>query len=292
MSDELRKETGAQRGSRHQDSDAEKIRERMGRIGHKVLILSGKGGVGKSTVAVNLAMTLFTEGKRVGLMDADIHGPSISEILRVKGRPAGRADGTIFPVEYERNFKVISTAFFLRNSDEAVIWRGPLKMTLIKQFLRDVDWGELDFLIIDSPPGTGDEPLSVAQLVGQADGAIIVTTPQEVALADVRRCINFCREVGVSVLGVIENMSGFICPECGHRTDIFKAGGGERMARMLGIRFLGKIPIEPDIVEACDSGEPYVKRFRASETAKIFAEISEMLFPSECLSQQGRRSAK
>ena len=168
------------------------------------------------------------------------------------------------------NLKVMSIGFMLDNEDDALIWRGPMKNQVIKQFLKDVDWGELDFLIVDSPPGTGDEPLSVIQMIEDADGAVIVTTPQRVAISDVRKGINFCRKLELPIIGVIENMSGFACPKCGEITDIFKSGGAEIMAKEMKVPFLGKIPIDPQIVEACDSGKPYIKYFSETNASKAF----------------------
>jgi len=251
-------------------AEQEQIRRRVKQIKHRILVLSGKGGVGKSTVAVNLAMSLALAGKTVGLLDVDIHGPSIPKILGLEGRTVQATGQGIIPVEMAENFKVMSIGFMLPGNNDAVIWRGPMKYQMIKQFLKDVEWGSLDFLIIDSPPGTGDEPLSVVQLLENADGAIIVTTPQEVALNDVRKGITFCRTLNLPVLGVLENMSGFVCPECGQKTDIFKSGGGEQMAKQMNVPFLGRIPIDPQIVQACDSGQPYVQRYAQSQTAKAF----------------------
>jgi len=250
--------------------EQDQIRTRMDQIKHKILVLSGKGGVGKSTVAVNLAVSLALTGKKVGLLDIDIHGPSIPKILNLEGNNLQTAEDMILPVEMLDNLKVISMGFLLRGSSDAVIWRGPMKYQMIKQFLRDVQWGTLDFLIVDSPPGTGDEPLSIVQLLENADGAIIVTTPQEVALSDVRKCITFCRQLNLPALGVLENMSGFICPKCGEKTDIFKSGGGEKMAEEMSVPFLGRIPIDPAIVEACDSGKPYIQQYKDSQTALAF----------------------
>jgi len=254
-------------------AEQEEIRKRVKQIKHQILVLSGKGGVGKSTVAVNLATSLSLSGKRVGLLDIDIHGPSIPKILNLEGKAIQAIGDTILPVEVTENLKVMSIGFLLRGSDDAVIWRGPMKYQMIKQFLKDVQWGMLDFLIIDSPPGTGDEPLSVVQLLENADGAIIVTTPQEVALSDVRKCITFCRNLKLPVLGVLENMSGFVCPKCGERTDIFKSGGGREMANQMNIPFLGRIPIDPQIVHACDSGQPYIRYYANSEAAKAFKPV-------------------
>lgn len=255
-------------------TEQEQIRKRVKQISHQILVLSGKGGVGKSTVAVNLAVSLALAGKKVGLLDIDIHGPSIPKILNLEGETIKAAGDIILPVEMLENLKVMSIGFLLRESSDAVIWRGPMKYQMIKQFLKDVDWGNLDFLIVDSPPGTGDEPLSIVQLLENADGAIIVTTPQEVALSDVRKCITFCRQLNLPVLGVLENMSGFVCPMCGQKTDVFKSGGGEIMANEMHVRFLGRIPIDPQIVQACDSGRPFVYHYNQTETAKAFEKIS------------------
>jgi len=254
-------------------AEQEQIRQRIKQIKHQILILSGKGGVGKSTVAVNLAVSLAIAGRKVGLLDIDIHGPSIPKILNLEGKTIQAVEDVILPVEMAKNLKVMSIGFLLRGSSDAVIWRGPMKYQMIKQFLKDVQWGNLDFPIVDSPPGTGDEPLSVVQLLEKADGAIIVTTPQEVALSDVRKCITFCRNLNLPVLGVLENMSGFVCPRCGERTDVFKSGGGEIMANEMHVRFLGRIPIDPQIVEACDSGRPFVYHYKQSQTAKAFEKI-------------------
>jgi len=248
--------------------------ERLDVIEHKLLVLSGKGGVGKSTVAVNLAVALAAAGKKVGLLDIDIHGPSIPTLLGVEGMPVGGTDKALHPFAIGENLRVMSIGFLLRDSDDAVIWRGPMKYNVIKQFLGDVEWGPLDYLVVDSPPGTGDEPLTVAQLISDADGAIIVTTPQPLALSDVRKCITFCRQLSLPVLGVIENMSGFVCPNCGERTDIFKTGGGEEMAGDMGVPFLGRVPLDPAIVSAGDDGMPFVANFPETETGRIFASIA------------------
>ena len=251
-------------------AEQEQIRQKVKRIKHRILVLSGKGGVGKSTVAANLAVSLALSGKSVGLLDIDIHGPSIPKILNLEGRTMQAAGETILPIEMTENLKVMSIGFLLRSSDDAVIWRGPMKYQVIKQFLKDVNWGNLDFLIVDSPPGTGDEPLSIVQLLENADGAVVVTTPQEVALSDVRKCITFCRNLKLPVIGVLENMSGFVCPKCGQRTDVFKSGGGEIMAKQMGVPFLGRIPIDPQIVQSCDSGKPFLYHYNQSQTAKAF----------------------
>ena len=239
------------------DQREQLIKENMERIKHKIIVLSGKGGVGKSTVAVNLAVSLAARGLNVGLMDVDIHGPSVPKLLGLDGVMALGAGKQLYPVKYSDNLKVMSVGFLMEDADEAVVWRGSLKMRLIKQFLTDVVWGDLDYLIVDSPPGTGDEPLSVCQLIPEPDGAVIVTTPQDVALSDVRKSVTFCNQLKLNIIGVIENMSTFVCPHCGGTTDIFKSGGGEAMAEDMGVSFLGKIPLEAQIVHSGDSGDPF-----------------------------------
>lgn len=231
----------------------EKLQARLSRIRRKVIVLSGKGGVGKSTVAVSLAVALARAGKRTGLLDADIHGPSVPVMLGLEGEKLRNSDEGLLPVERD-GLKVVSLGFLLRKQDEAVIWRGPMKAALLEQFLRDVAWGDLDYLIVDSPPGTGDEPLSICQLLGNLDGAVIVTTPQRVAEADVRKSITFCRELQVPVLGVVENMGKFVCPKCGQAVEILPAGGGRRIAAGMEVPFLGSIPLDPAIAESCDRG--------------------------------------
>ena len=254
------------------DLEQDQIRHRMSQIKHKILVLSGKGGVGKSTVAANLAVSLSLAGKSVGLLDIDIHGPSIPKILNLEDKTLTGIGDAVMPVSVSANLIVMSIGFMLQGQDNPVIWRGPMKYQMIKQFLKDVQWGQLDYLIIDSPPGTGDEPLSVIQLLEKPDGAVIVTTPQQLALSDVRKGVSFCRSLNLPVIGVIENMSGFVCPKCGEKTDIFKSGGGEDMALEMNIPFLGRIPIDPKIVHACDSGEPYVRQYSKSQSAQSFNE--------------------
>ena len=255
-------------------AERQQLQSRLCRIRHKIVVLSGKGGVGKSTVAVNLAAALQLAHKRVGLLDTDLHGPSVPTMLGLEGRnPQANLDGML-PIEWA-GLKVMSLGFLLPNQDEAVIWRGPLKMSAIKQFLQDVVWGDLDYLIIDSPPGTGDEPLSVCQLIGKLDGAVIVTTPQKVAAVDVRKSISFCRALNVPVLGVVENMSGFVCPKCGEVTPILRTGGGQTLASEMQVPFLGSIPLDPKIAEASDNGLAFVRSFAASPTAEIMHKILE-----------------
>ncbi|HQL50392.1 MAG TPA: Mrp/NBP35 family ATP-binding protein [Kiritimatiellia bacterium] len=252
--------------------DDAKLKARLNRIRRKVIVMSGKGGVGKSTVAVNLAMSAMLAGQRVGLLDVDLHGPSVPTMLGLVGyRLEGGEDGML-PVEVG-GLKVLSVGFLLQNNDDPVIWRGPMKMGVIRQFIEDVEWGDLDLLVIDVPPGTGDEPLSVCQLIPELEGAVIVTTPQKVAAADVRKSINFCKEVGVKVLGVIENMSGFACPKCGEVTPILRANGGRVMANEMGVPFLGSIPIDPLIAESGDEGKAFVESAASSPAAGAFREI-------------------
>lgn len=235
----------------------QRLAERTAKIKHKILVLSGKGGVGKSTVAANLAMHLALNGRRVGLLDVDIHGPSIPRLFGLEGKATYMVGESMMPLEFSVNLKIMSIAFCLSDSDAALIWRGPMKIGVIRQFLADVEWGDLDYLVVDCPPGTGDEPLSAVQMLNDADGAVVVTTPQTISVDDVRRSISFCRKLNLPVLGVIENMSGFACPKCGEITDIFGAGGGEDMAKSMGVPFLGRIPIDPAVRETCDQGKPH-----------------------------------
>ncbi len=257
-----------------ESQDREVLSQRLGRISHKVLVLSGKGGVGKSTVAVRLATSLAEAGKTVGLLDVDIHGPSIPALLGLGRKTVATRGEYILPVPCRR-LKVMSIGFLLPEDTSPVIWRGPMKMNVIKQFLKDVDWGPLDYLIVDCPPGTGDEPLSVAQLIDDASGAIIVTTPQELSLLDVRKSITFCKHLELPVLGVVENMSGFVCPHCGHTSDIFRQGGGEQMAGEMGVPFLARIPIDPALVLAGDEGKAFPLHLPESAAARAFNEIAQ-----------------
>ncbi len=258
-------------------AEDEKLQRNMQRITHKILVLSGKGGVGKSTVAVNLAIALALEGKRVGLLDVDFHGPSIPKLLHLEEkRPEVNEEGML-PIEIEGGMKVMSLGFLLQRPDDAVIWRGPLKIGAIKQLLGDVVWGELDYLVIDFPPGTGDEPLTVAQMIPEADGAVVVTTPQDVSTIDVSKSVTFCRQLNLPVLGVVENMSGLICPHCSTLIDLFKQGGGEEMAKRMGVPFLGRIPLDPQIVTSSDEGRPFIYHHSNTEAAGAFRRIVEPL---------------
>jgi Mrp family chromosome partitioning ATPase len=253
-------------------SDFQKIKEKLDKIKHKIVVMSGKGGVGKSTIATNLAFSLSTRGYLVGLLDVDINGPDIAKLLGIEDERLKTTNGSIIPVSVSTNFKVVSMAFLLKDKDTPVIWRGPIKMGAIKQFVRDVNWGKLDYLIIDLPPGTGDEPLSIAQLIPNGN-AIIVTTPQDVALLDSRKAVNFAKMLRMPIIGILENMSGLTCPHCNKEINLFKSGGGSLAAAELDVAFLGKIPLDADIVEASDDGKPFVKEHSGSKSTIEFNEI-------------------
>jgi ATP-binding protein involved in chromosome partitioning len=253
--------------------DESKVENNLKKIKHKLIVLSGKGGVGKSTVSANLALALSEKGYDVGLLDGDLHGPSIPKMLGVEDSRPEPTEIGFNPISLSPHLKVMSIGFLLQDKDSPVIWRGPLKMGAIKQFIGDCDWGELDYLIIDLPPGTGDEPLSIAQIIPHSDGAIIVTTPQDVALVSVRKSINFVKNMNMPVIGIIENMSGFKCPHCGKSIEIFKTGGGLKASKDFNVPFLGKVPLDSQIVETGDSGEPFVVKNNGSEAAISFVEI-------------------
>ena len=251
----------------------ELLRYRMKQIKHKIAVISGKGGVGKSTVTVNLAAAFALHGKSVGILDADIHGPSVPKLLGLTGQQVKVGPPGAFPVIGTLGMKVVSIDFFLPEQKTPTIWRGPLKMTAIRQFLSEIVWGELDVLFIDLPPGTGDEPLSVAQLLPDIDGVIIVTMPSELSRDVVKKAITFARRVGMPTIGVVENMSGFVCPTCGDKIDIFRSGGGKKMAEETGVLFLGSIPIDPKVGVDSDKGSPFVIEHADSPAAKAFVEI-------------------
>ena len=250
----------------------EDVSARMSKVKHKIMVLSGKGGVGKTTVAANLAVALSMQELDVGLMDADIHGPDIPKILGIEEKRPQIEGSSFLPVPVLPRLKAISIGFLLPSRDSSVIWRGPMKYNAIRQFIAEVAWGELDYMIVDLPPGTGDEALSVVQLMGKLDGSIIVTTPQELALLDSRKAVNFSQILRVPVIGIIENMSGFVCPHCGKEVNIFKYGGGEQAARELRVPFLGRVPLDPQMVEAADSGTPFVLQ-KDSKVREAFGEI-------------------
>jgi Mrp family chromosome partitioning ATPase/predicted Fe-Mo cluster-binding NifX family protein len=286
----MEKEKGCSQDVQREYQDLE-IKESLDKINRKILVMSGKGGVGKSTVAVNIASSLANTGKKVGLLDVDLHGPSIPQMLgipnmndeaessRIKNSKKGVKffNNKIYPAQVSENLFVISIECFLSDNDSAVIWRGPKKISAIRQFISDIYWNSLDYLIIDSPPGTGDEPLTIAQIITDTE-AIIVTTPQSVSIRDVRKSINFCREVNMNILGLIENMSGFVCPHCGSKTDIFESGGGVTTAKEMQIEFLGSIPIIPEIVQSSDSGVPGIQKSETVE--KIFNDLTKYILKS------------
>jgi Mrp family chromosome partitioning ATPase len=254
----------------------QRLESRLCKIGQKLLVMSGKGGVGKSTMSVSLALALAKEGKKVGLLDVDLHGPSIPTMLGLNEEQIFSNDEGIVPLEFE-GIKVISIGFMIDRVDQALIMRGPMKHGAIQQFLADVNWGELDYLVIDCPPGTGDEPLSAAQLLGQGAGAVVVTTPQDVALVDVEKSISFCQELNLNLIGVIENMSGFICPHCGEVSDIFKSGGGETLSAKREVPFLGSVPLDPRMVQAGDSGKPFILEHPDAETAQALQGVARKI---------------
>ena len=257
-------------------SPDEQARRSLTRIKNKIIVMSGKGGVGKSSVSVNLAIALAEKGSTVGLMDVDVHGPDIPRMLGLRGMLTANANRKLDPMRYSDNLSAVSIESLMPNKDDAIIWRGPVKHGAIRQFIGEVEWGDLDYLIIDSPPGTGDEPLTVAQLIKDAR-AIIVTTPQEVALADVRKSINFCRTVKMEILGLVENMSSYTCPHCGESVDIFGSGGGERTAALAGLKLLGRIPFDPNIVKCGDAGVSYQEQYADAPATRVFGEIASQI---------------
>lgn len=270
--------TGFKRGELGEQE--KRLRERMGRVKHKIAVISGKGGVGKTMVTVNLAVAFAKKSApgKVGILDADIHGPCVPRMLGMKGGILRISPIGAFPATGPLGIKVVSIDFLLPSQETPVIWRGPLKMSAIRQFLSDITWGELDLLLIDLPPGTGDEALSVMQLLPEMDGVVIVTIPSEVSQDVVKKAVMFARELNIPVIGVVENMSGLICPNCGTRIDVFKKGGGEAMSRELGVDFLGEIPLDPRICEASDEGMPFIMVQEGSPAAKSFAEIAEKIW--------------
>ena len=252
------------------------VKKSLDKIKNKIVVMSGKGGVGKTSISVNLSIALANRGHQVGIMDVDLHGPDVPQMLGINGLPELTQNHKLSPLRYSDNLKAISIESFTPGKDDAIIWRGPLKYAAIRQFIGEVEWGDLDFLVIDSPPGTGDEPLTVAQMISDAK-AIIVTTPQEVALADVRKSINFCKTVNMEIFGMIENMSGLNCPHCGEPIDLFGAGGGERTAKEMGVRFLGRIPFDPNVVACGDSGACYQDAHTNSAVTKAFTDVAQTM---------------
>ncbi|RQW78503.1 MAG: ATP-binding protein [Methanothrix sp.] len=256
--------------------------DRMAKIKHKIVVGSGKGGVGKSTVAVNLAAALQSRGYKVGILDADITGPNIPKLLGIEDLKLMTGPDGLEPAD-AAGIKAVSMALLIKSRDSPVIWRGPMKMAALKQFISEVNWGDLDFLLVDLPPGTSDEPISATQLITDLDGAIIVTTPQEVALLDSRKAINMFLMMDVRVLGIVENMSGLICPHCGKKIEVFKTGGGEKAAIDLGVPFLGAIPLDMEIGRLGDIGQTFTKNDSSAAKAfnEVVAAILEMLSDSD-----------
>jgi ATP-binding protein involved in chromosome partitioning len=277
--DTLKSETLSETKDIQQVSEPDPLKIRMNKIKHKIAVISGKGGVGKSLVTVNLAAALAMHGRngRIGILDADIHGPSVPKMMGLRDARLHAGPPGTFPAIGPLNIKVVSMAFLLRNVEDPVIWRGPLKMTAIRQFLSDIVWGDLDYLLIDLPPGTGDEPLSVLQLLPEMDGVIIVTIPSEVSEDVVRKAVTFARKMDVPILGIVENMSNIVCPHCGESIEVFGHGGGERVSNDMGIPLLGKIPLDPKISIAMDAGKPFIAAQLDTMAAKSFRSIVEKI---------------
>jgi ATP-binding protein involved in chromosome partitioning len=252
-----------------------KRKTRMSKINHKIAIISGKGGVGKSTITANLAMAFAMHGyvNQVGILDADITGPCIPKIIGLRGQRLQVGPPGIFPSLGPLGIKVVSMDFLLPNDESPVIWRGPLKMRAISQFLSDIVWGELEYLFIDLPPGTGDEPLSVMQLLPELDGVVIITIPSEVSQIVVKKAVSFAKQLNIPVIGIVENMSGFVCPKCGEKIDIFNIGGGQKIAKDLSVQFLGNIPIDPEVCRDSDNGIPFIVKHKNSPATIAFMEI-------------------
>jgi ATP-binding protein involved in chromosome partitioning len=251
-----------------------RLKANMDKVRYKIVVMSGKGGVGKTTVAVNLAYALSQSGAKVGIVDTDIHGPNIAKMLGIEKETIGGTEmGKLKPIEVRPNLKAVSMALLGYDTDRPIIWRGPLKAGVIKQFLADFEWGELDYLVVDSPPGTGDEPLSVCQLIPKITGSVIVTTPQDVAVLDSRKAVLFSKELKIPVIGIIENMSGMVCPHCGKDIDVFKKNGGIKASNELNVPFLGSVPFDLEFVEAGDNGTPFVAFDNPSKSSQAFSQI-------------------
>ena len=254
-----------------------KLMKKLSKIKHTIIVMSGKGGVGKSTVSVNIAVGLALRGYEVGILDADIHGPNVPKMLKLEDMRLEADENGIYPAEVPPRIKVMSMAFLSQDKDTPIVWRGPMKMGALRQFIEDVYWGELDYLVVDLPPGTGDEPLTIAQLISNADGSVIVTTPQDVALLDSRKSVSFSNALELPVLGIVENMAGFVCPHCKETVNLFKIGGGEKAANELGVPFLGRVPIDPNVVDAGDNGMPLIAGNGSSPAAEAFEGIIDKI---------------
>lgn len=254
-----------------------KLMKKLSKIKHTIIVMSGKGGVGKSTVSVNIAVGLALRGYEVGILDADIHGPNVPKMLKLEDVRLEADENGIYPAEVPPRIKVMSMAFLSQDKDTPIVWRGPMKMGALRQFIEDVYWGELDYLVVDLPPGTGDEPLTIAQLISNADGSVIVTTPQDVALLDSRKSVSFSNALELPVLGIVENMAGFVCPHCKETVNLFKIGGGEKAANELGVPFLGRVPIDPNVVDAGDNGMPLISDNGSSPASEAFEGIIDKI---------------
>ena len=262
-----------------QKKQEESVKNSLGKIKEKFIVMSGKGGVGKTSSSVNLALALAGMNRKVGIMDVDLHGPDIPRMLGMSGIMDLTPSRKLKPMRYSDNLGAVSIESLTASKDEAIIWRGPIKYSAIQQFIGDVEWGDLDYLVIDAPPGTGDEPLTVAQTIKDAK-AIIVTTPQEVSLADVRKSINFCKTVNMEIFGLIENMSGFTCPHCAKTVDLFGQGGGEKTAADAGITFLGRIPFDMNVVACGDSGTSLQEKHPDSPVTQAFGDVAKKIAAS------------
>lgn len=265
--------------NQEKEEQEKRLQENISRIKHKLIVISGKGGVGKSTVAVNVAYGLVDQGYKVGILDVDIHGPSIAKMLGIEGRRLEVIKNSKYPapIEVKKNLYAMTIAALLQSPDEPIIWRGPLKMGAIKQFLQDIQWPSLDFLIIDSPPGTGDEPLSVVQIIKNVDASLIVSTPQDVALLDARKTIKFSQKMNVPVLGIIENMGAFVCPHCGKKIDVFSGLGVQKAAKDFNVDILGKIPLDPEIVKSGDTGLSFLENHQDELSAHEITNIVQKI---------------
>ena len=252
------------------------VKDTLGRIKHKYIVMSGKGGVGKTSTTVNLAIALSNQGAKVGIIDVDLHGPDVPRMLGFEGVLELTPEGKLVPKQYNNSLSAVSVESLMDRKDDAIIWRGPVKHSVIQQFIGQVAWEELDFLLIDAPPGTGDEPLTIAQTIKDAE-AIIITTPQEVALADVRKSINFCKTVKLKIAGLVENMSGLICPHCETMIDLFGSGGGERTAAAMGISLLGRVPFDPALVNCGDDGISFQEKYPQSSVTQAYQALAKKL---------------
>ncbi|XP_051023848.1 cytosolic Fe-S cluster assembly factor NUBP2 [Acomys russatus] len=248
-------------------------------VRHIILVLSGKGGVGKSTISTELALALRHQGKKVGILDTDVCGPSIPHMLRAQGKAVHQCDDVWVPVfvDQEQSIALMSVGFLLEDPDEAVVWRGPKKHALIQQFVCGVAWGDLDYLVVDTPPGTSDEHMATVEALRpyRPLGALVVTTPQAVSVGDVRRELTFCKKTGLQVLGVIENMSGFACPHCSECTNVFSRGGGEELARLAGVPFLGSVPLDPQLTRSLEEGRDFIQEFPKSTSYTALTSIAQ-----------------